>query len=137
LYLGDHHAAASLEFMTKSRIGLVINATRHIRNHFEGSGIEYFKMLCDDTQDDARSTMEVNIEEALGRIDDALGRGINVLVHCHRYGVRGTGYYLYYLCYLCCSCYLCYLYYLSHFRYLSFSFLSFSLFVLYLSYAVA
>jgi Dual specificity phosphatase, catalytic domain len=87
LWLGNQAASQSEKFVRSNRIGLIINATKHIPCRFRGRGPMYVRVPVNDHgfvgPDQNVEIMKKYLPELMRLIIRARRRGIPILVHCH------------------------------------------------------
>lgn len=83
LYVGDYVAAANLSFLQEKKITLIVNATKHIPNHFEPE-IEYLRVPVDDNLDPTEiQQLYLHAIPLIPRLEEAYAQGRSILLHCH------------------------------------------------------
>jgi predicted protein tyrosine phosphatase len=87
LWLGNEAASQSASFMKKHKIGLIVNATKHIPSKFLGK-IHYIRVPVNDPgihsgDNEDVDIMRISLPLVLAYIYKFRRAGKNVLVHCH------------------------------------------------------
>lgn len=84
LFIGSAKNAADSASLERNGIRLVINATKHLRNFFEGrkKSLVYFRVPLEDCQESAIEDTRDAFDEAVDLIHRAVQEKRPILVHC-------------------------------------------------------
>ena len=103
LWLGNQAASGDIKFLEKNNITVIINASKHIPNSFDGYGIKYYNIRVNDPQtpypknDEDIRIMKRVLPNISNLIDYHLKKVDHILVHCHAGIQRSATIVAYYL----------------------------------------
>lgn len=86
VFIGDEMAASDLDFVVANKVTGIVNCSgRHVPNHYDSIGVQYLTYFwMDNDSQTILDSMDVNIGEIVGFIEELLTRGESVLIHSVR-----------------------------------------------------